>query len=507
MAQFTIDPEDLIKQRIANRLAIAEGLPETGTNLEMRNPTVTAMPNATAEAQGIASPEQVQYTMNNLQQRFNPTQGETAPAPSAEQIGQQVANNPEAALIQMGLHPVVAKEIAKNMNDTNPPKLIGSDILGTGRGGIMGLGIEPIDVLAFAFGAAITGNLPQSEAINATLQIAGLPRRYKDAQRRAGGEVISQLLAAGGLAKDQASIAASKANAEEKTLERQALINWTDLVAANAAKGIPFTPGQRLQMMALGARAKIPAEVMKATLEKPLSDIIAEAEIAKRLLGGKDANIQTTITTPGGAKLVDKPDTRGESDLTQGVRQELAIARAKGENISLEEAANRATNRQAAAAGQKAGAVAQSTPLSAEATSDINMGQDIQRQLKIMKDNIDEGVKLLGKKHLSTTYTETILPMTKMSEGQQKFLQAFLRLRQLDKVPITGAAAAVQELKSLFATLPQLFANEKNFRTTLDKSIGDTNGWVQRYGSMVTQPKSETGKQFRRPEGARKVED
>src|SRR5262245_37843842 len=103
---YTIDPEQLLEERLGNRASIIEGLPQQGAALEQANPQVTAMPNAAANAQGMASPEQISYVMNSLQQRFSPTQNEALP-PSPEQVGHAVASNPEQAMLQMGLHPTI----------------------------------------------------------------------------------------------------------------------------------------------------------------------------------------------------------------------------------------------------------------------------------------------------------------------------------------------------------------------------------------------------------------
>ena len=301
MPNYTIDPEDLIKQRIADRLAIEQGLPQQGADLESRMPVTTAMPNATAEAQGIATPEQVNYTMNQLQQRFPPP-GATPPV----DVGATIMSNPEQAFLQMGMSPVMAKELAKHITNAAPPKLIGSDIFESGRGGILGSGVEPWDVIASLAGMAITRNLPQDQAIAATFKIGGLPRAIKEAQQKAGAETINQLLTGGNLAVSQGNLQVKQTEEATKAAKVKALNDWTNLVLQRNARlpGVPYSIGERQQMIALGISAGIPAEQMKMLMEKPITEVVSEAKILQDTLqasgmGGEGLKMEIS---PTGAK-------------------------------------------------------------------------------------------------------------------------------------------------------------------------------------------------------------
>ena len=63
------------------------------------------------------------------------------------------------------------------------------------QGGIFGLGIEPVDVLAFAIGAYLTRNMPQDQALARTFQIAGFPRALRESRRKATLETFQTKMA------------------------------------------------------------------------------------------------------------------------------------------------------------------------------------------------------------------------------------------------------------------------------------------------------------------------
>jgi len=63
-------------------------------------------------------------------------------------------------------------------------------------GGILGLGIQPIDLLAFAAGAALTRNMPQEHAMNMTFRIAGMPSEFRKSQEENARKFIQQKMEA-----------------------------------------------------------------------------------------------------------------------------------------------------------------------------------------------------------------------------------------------------------------------------------------------------------------------
>jgi hypothetical protein len=77
------------------------------------------------------------------------------------------------------------------LNPLKPKESIGDPTIGeflTGKknqGGILGTGIQPIDVLAFALAAGMTSRLPQAQAIATTMRIAQLPSQIRARQGQA----------------------------------------------------------------------------------------------------------------------------------------------------------------------------------------------------------------------------------------------------------------------------------------------------------------------------------
>jgi hypothetical protein len=511
MADFTIDPEDLIKQRLGNRLAIEQGLPSTGADLEQRMPLTSAYPNATAAAQGIASPEQVQYTMQQLQQRFPTVEG----GPGAKvpvDVGAEIAGNPEQAMIARGIPPELAKELAKHINETGPAKLIGKDIFGENRGGIFGTGVSPIDVLAFGIGAAITSRLPQDQAIATTMKIAGLPSEYKNARNKAGADLINQLIGAEGTATQAGNLKVRQAEEAVKAEKQLNLNSWVTKWGSRLSNGVPTTGMEQQQMAAEAITAGIPAESIKQFMVKPITEQLAELRTIQGMPGAE--NIRADITSPSGVKYRFGGGAGAEKNINPTELKIFADTGIKGASIPV--SMDRATakvavdaqqTRDISVAGGKALVTSQNTPVSGETAKVINVGEDVQRQLKILKDNLDEGLKIVGPKHLIPNYTDKILPLTNLSEKQVQFLTAYQRLTRWSQQEFTGAAAGVEEMKKILSTLPQLASKGTNFSAALNKSVEDANRWTNRYGQLVTTPKGEVGKQFNNKAGYKKVED
>ncbi len=91
------------------------------------------------------------------------------------------------------------KALLDELNPLKPKETWGPNIgqhlgVDSKAGGILGLGITPIDVLAFAAGAAITGNLPQDRAMSATMAIAKLPSELREKQTQTIKDFIGNKL-------------------------------------------------------------------------------------------------------------------------------------------------------------------------------------------------------------------------------------------------------------------------------------------------------------------------
>lgn len=509
MPNYTIDPEDLIKQRIVDRLAIEQGLPQQGADLEQRMPVTTAMPNATAEAQGIATPEQINYTMNQLEQRFNPP----APTPpSASEIGQSIAANPEQAMIQMGLHPTVAKELAKHIADTGPAKLIGKDIFGENRGGIFGTGISPIDVLAFGLGAAITSRLPQDQAIATTMKIAGMPSEFKAAQRKAGGEVIAQLLSAGNLAATQGNLQARQTEQAAKTEQLNALKQWTDILAKRAATGVPFSTAERLQMMALGTRAGVHADVMKATLEKAPSEILAEAQTVQRMLtpeGGAQPEMTVTV---GGTKFK-VGGTPKEKALNPTELKVFADTGVRGATIpagmdqaTAKMAVDAEQTRQISLTGGKAKATSENTPLPPQVQDKIASIDDFKRTIDRLITNAKDSYSGPVRGRTYELARQGIPGFAKVTDAEAAWRSDLANAISILVNVRSGQQSAEPEFKRLAGIVGTANDDPKVLMSSLKNMQKQLVDIQNERKKLATQPKMEV---YRGgvPSGAKKVED
>lgn len=198
-------------------------------------------------------------------------------------------------------------------------------------GGILGLGIQPIDVLAFALGAAATRNLPQDKAIATTMAIAGLPKAFRDNQDKsarqflqAQQEAINSQIAGGNLQMRGVESALRIKAAQDQQ-------NYITGLTSRLQSGTPLTPLEQ-QVWSIGAKkAGIDPNVIKDILLKrdvasQLSDLKDLSEYAKNNNLG---SVTGTITSPGGASFkIGAGGTSGRS-LQTG---ELGDALATGKN-------------------------------------------------------------------------------------------------------------------------------------------------------------------------------
>ena len=103
-------------------------------------------------------------------------------APLAQSVAGPEAKPKEQMASQQGI-----EQILDYLNPLKPKQTYGPNVgkslgMGDNAGGILGLGVQPIDVLAFALGAAVTSRLPQDKAIATTMHIAGMPKAFRDSQ-------------------------------------------------------------------------------------------------------------------------------------------------------------------------------------------------------------------------------------------------------------------------------------------------------------------------------------
>lgn len=168
---FSLGTEPDMQSFRDRMLELRRGLPPAIAEQQPRLPGQPVMTSPERQQQDIAQ------SINDAA-RGQPVQPSQQPSPVGDFVRQA----------QQAIGPKMVQQVLKEAQNLDPPKLIGPDVFG--RGGIMGTGLEPIDVLAFAIGAAVTSRLPQNQAIERTFQIASLPSVYKQNQRKAAQDFV-----------------------------------------------------------------------------------------------------------------------------------------------------------------------------------------------------------------------------------------------------------------------------------------------------------------------------
>jgi hypothetical protein len=202
----------------------------------------------------------------------------------------------------------------KQTYGTNIGKHVG---MGENAGGILGLGIQPIDLLAFAAGVALTGNLPQEKAMAMTFQIAGLPKAFRDNQERSAKEFINQKLQAlsGDIqVENLAQRQLENAVKQQETNRRNAVLN---LASQAISSGKPMDRATR-QLLAANAHGILPPEVIKNlthdSLELQMEGLRQVQELSNGMpvrgtLNDPNSGMQITVGGGGGSG---RPLTSGE---------------------------------------------------------------------------------------------------------------------------------------------------------------------------------------------------
>jgi len=154
--------------------------------------------------------DQTYGQQRNVMPQAQPTAPQETQPIGAEGTSVQGPTQPPGDIIQALLggkndivDPKMQKALVEALDQTNPLKpkeTIGNPKLGEfltgvkgGNGGIMGTGIQPIDILAFALGAAITSRMPQDKAIATTMAIAKMPSQLRDTQAKAVQQYIGNV--------------------------------------------------------------------------------------------------------------------------------------------------------------------------------------------------------------------------------------------------------------------------------------------------------------------------
>jgi len=203
---------------------------------------------------------------------------QTQPEQQQMQIGQMISQNVRQLSQQTDIQPEgqptsLVDEIAglrKGQKKPTKPESyggagIGSFLFGEDKGGIFGTGIQPVDVLAFALGSAITSRMPQDKAIATTMAMAKMPSQFRDHMKESEDKFVQsqiQLINAQ-IGASNAEVAATK-SAQAKQ-EFDAGMKLADAIA-------PVDPGKAMAFRAnrvtdyeklTGDTSKAPASLMQ----------------------------------------------------------------------------------------------------------------------------------------------------------------------------------------------------------------------------------------------------
>ncbi len=176
---------------------------------------------------GASTPGQVAYQETQTQPAATVADGVKALSGMLSQGDVQPGAKPNAVAKAQQDSLDTINALLDQRNPMKPKETIGPDLgsklgMPANSGGILGLGIQPIDVLAFAIGAGLTSRMPQDQAMAWTMKIAGLPKAFEDHQNKSATDFINQVQQSVGLQnatthmgllQDQAAIAKAKQDA------------------------------------------------------------------------------------------------------------------------------------------------------------------------------------------------------------------------------------------------------------------------------------------------------
>ena len=179
---FNAPSETIYDRLLAQRMLLQQQRPDIAAQM----PSIGA--NTPGERQYQARQQQApQDLASGLQQMV----GQVAQASTP-----QGAKPKDAKAVTSGID-----EVLSYLDPLKPKQNYGPNIgkslgMGDNAGGILGLGVQPIDVLAFALGAAITSKMPQDKAIATTMMMASLPKQFRDGQEANARKFIDDKLQA-----------------------------------------------------------------------------------------------------------------------------------------------------------------------------------------------------------------------------------------------------------------------------------------------------------------------
>jgi hypothetical protein len=249
---FTIAPGDMrsLQDRM---LELRRGLPPS-----LQGPQVGGQPQQT-------QPEQ---TNQGLGDQINRA-AQMLAQQTVQQQSQATGEKPKRKDVQAQLDEY--QGLLDQMNPMKPKQSIGSGAIGSmlygeDKGGLFGTGIQPVDVLAFALGAAITSHMPQDKAIATTMSFAKMPGEFRDYQDKRAQEFIQNKLSGINAEISTSNAEVAQANAAQAKQKFGALSSLANAfrVAGQESKALALEAGAVNDYEKLtGDTSKAPTSLMQ----------------------------------------------------------------------------------------------------------------------------------------------------------------------------------------------------------------------------------------------------
>lgn len=383
------------------------------------------------------------------------------------------------------------------LNPLTPKRTYGPNIggamgMGENAGGILGLGIQPIDLLAFTIGAALTSNLPQDKAIATTMQLAGMPKAFRDNQEKSARAFVDDKIKQVGLQISGENLAERQMeNAQKQSIieRRNAVLK---MVGERLATGNPLNETEQRVIGVLGSGV-VDAAMLKELTSPSIQQSWAAYQQLKGLAG--DTNVNATFDGPGGSKFtIGRPGGSAGVETTLRTREILAAAREAGTPMTIAAAHKQALDEEVQLAGGKAKAVSENTPLPAPVQERIVRYDDLASQLQTLKDNYHPDFVGPVAYRSYNLRRQGLVPGAAMpSDKEVKFHQAQEYLQDIRLRVQSGAATSEPEAGRLLGTLPQGTDMPDVYNPGLTKAWEDTSRTIGRIKRNAITPKKEVG--------------
>ena len=470
----------MFNDQIRARLTLRDSDPQLYQELEQRMPLVSSHPNASAQAQGMATPGQVQQTAQNVQ----------GMAPQAVQVPGVAPTGQEGQQPPSQLGSLVSK-LLEDLNKDNAKKAkpIGPDLMG--NGGLLGTGISPSTALMYAIGGLITSRLPQDQALAMTMKIGGLPGEYEAQKAKLAESQVGSILSGINAQTAQGNLQARDLELRQKTAEAARKQKFFDSI--DTSSGV-LTPQQKLQGVLNGV---LPASMLttdvdyvdtiqdgqkfKVVTNKQTGQPVVDAQGRPTLFPQGPAQTTTRTITPTELKLFADTGIRGQSIPADMSREAAKSA------VMQDEA------RQIRTAGGRAGAVAQATPLTgevAEKTLQFNTFVDL---LERLEKNFDKSFTGPVRGRTYGLARQGITGFTKPSEKEAQFRADLENAKSILVLVRSGAAAAEPEFARLGGIIGEPTDAPEQFIATVKNMLKQGRELRQERTKIQTTPKGQLG--------------